>query len=1100
MKSRNFATIESNITSEFSSNKFNSKNTYQNFYGSKTFFKGANNSNQKLKLKNTNSNLFYIAKNKNISSPEKTIPTSNSNTYYKTNSFTPSSTRCIFTQRRTLKEKTIKNNIRNSKKTVLSIKNFDLMNNNYINNNINNNIEHQLIKNDNNINNNINKEKIKYIFNEEKRIPKDLLKQKINTKTNDLINKIGNNNQNKKNIFINSLSCPNIKLNKQNQDKDNTKKESLPKNIQAQNPFFDSYNNDKDILYNLKGITNQTISSFKNPKKKGKGLLNNLSYKNIKKNRDLNIQTVKNKKLNNNIIMNNLNKNINYDLKSNLEIFDPMTLDKNNGLYKDFFQRNQKEKIYNNKLKENNNKFEELISNLDIYDNFNKDENSNIKINKIMKKQNKSSDLIKSEENKEKNLVDKNEKNILNKFNNNYIFNNKNDNKNDNKNNNENDNENDNNNKNNNQNVNLSRNEKKIKIMNRNNSNKNNNNILNYLKKNSFSKSKILSKNKNRFNKPYLKPSDYINDVSNKIIEKFEYLKKQKDDKLKYFSEDKKSNKEILTENNYLDDINDFRITSKYGLFKRNKNNFGFTKNSQKNSKKNQNKYKKYLTKNKKDMDNNGNGSIYEDNESKNGISYDENDEKEYYDYNSNEDNQLNKEIYENKNINLNEEKGKEINEISKNKNNENNSISKEKNKRISIKNFNLLNLGKKRQSLLSQNPNFKKSFHKAKNKKGKNKNKKRKKYEIKKFDILFGFNVEDVGDEIIFNHEFKNINISDNLKLKLFENNKKIFELINKESKTENDYYLLNLSKKRVKYLIKKFIEQIQKENLTSNSKSNPYLPSNIEDRKKLYKYFRSIEFKIRQQLINNPDQNEEYTSSSESESKYDNLIEENIFSFFPIDNKENNKKKDLIFDNMYLYQENEEKKSPEIKKVIYDILNEKKIEKKDKRREEIMTPGQTSIIPRNSKSKFLFRKKKFVKKLENKYNLKKIEDEKIEINEEDKDEIYAKEKRRENLDKRLNNFFNKIKQLKKGKIEATNYEEEFSELMMEQLDKNNYEEDRIKEIRIMDFFKHFQTSRINEKSERDHYNKKLIFYSPINFTFYPKMKKTKLFSSLSE
>ena len=70
----------------------------------------------------------------------------------------------------------------------------------------------------------------------------------------------------------------------------------------------------------------------------------------------------------------------------------------------------------------------------------------------------------------------------------------------------------------------------------------------------------------------------------------------------------------------------------------------------------------------------------------------------------------------------------------------------------------------------------------------------------------------------------------------------------------------------------------------------------------------------------------------------------------------------------------------------------------------------------------------------------------------------------------------------------------------MMEQLDKNNYEEEKIKEIRIMDFFKHFQTSRINEKSERDHYNKKLIFYSPINFTFYPKMKKTKLFSSLSK
>ena len=55
-----------------------------------------------------------------------------------------------------------------------------------------------------------------------------------------------------------------------------------------------------------------------------------------------------------------------------------------------------------------------------------------------------------------------------------------------------------------------------------------------------------------------------------------------------------------------------------------------------------------------------------------------------------------------------------------------------------------------------------------------------------------------------------------------------------------------------------------------------------------------------------------------------------------------------------------------------------------------------------------------------------------------------------------------------------------------MEQIDKINYEEDKTKELRILNFFKHFQTNRKNESPGKNYVRKRLTFNSPINFKSY--------------
>ena len=96
--------------------------------------------------------------------------------------------------------------------------------------------------------------------------------------------------------------------------------------------------------------------------------------------------------------------------------------------------------------------------------------------------------------------------------------------------------------------------------------------------------------------------------------------------------------------------------------------------------------------------------------------------------------------------------------------------------------------------------------------------------------------------------NELKKIDLDEELKEKLLENRKYVLFLLDKDPKTKEDYHKLNLCKKRIKYIIKKLIEKIKKENLTKKPKKNILLPKSLEDKKILYRYVRSLEIKIRQ------------------------------------------------------------------------------------------------------------------------------------------------------------------------------------------------------------------------------------------------------------
>jgi len=397
-----------------------------------------------------------------------------------------------------------------------------------------------------------------------------------------------------------------------------------------------------------------------------------------------------------------------------------------------------------------------------------------------------------------------------------------------------------------------------------------------------------------------------------------------------------------------------------------------------------------------------------------------------------------------------------------------------------------LLKKTNRRRSIVMQKINYNTIFEKIRNKK-----KSGKKNSKKKYDKLCGFNPNNIGDENLLIEIIKKINMDENLKLKLLQSNKQVFSIINKEIKAKDDYNNLYVSKKKIKNMIKTIIENIQSQNMTSKSQENNFLPKSLDDKKRLYKYLRSIEFKIKQQLEKDPEYINQSKSSSDSEKE--NINEDNFYSFFPkkLKFEDKLKKHKKRINQNYDDEEDDSKSNIVIKKEIYDILNENfgdiKYEEKD---EEFM--GSRT----NKKRKFTIKKKKFQGKSSDKYKLKRLIDEKYEdFKEKEKDD--EKEKK---LEKRINNFTEKVKKLKRGEIDISDYEEELSQLMMEQIDKIKYEGDRLKEIRILNFFKNFQIYRRIEEYEKDFIRKRMVFKYPVNFTSYPRMTKAKSINSMSD
>ena len=673
MKTRNFMSIDyQNGIHKFSPNRFSLKNTYQDFYPQKTYSKGMHHTHQKFKLKSTLSNTFSPLnkdkpKDKTISTPSQTNPLSNRNTCYKTNGFSPYSTKSVFTQIKTIKEKNIRKKIPKNKKALLSMKYIEFIKDNKYNN-IHNYNYLKLTKKDNNqkndiINGNdkyINKEKIQYIFVGAENLPKNNNKKKTDNKTDDLINK-NESNINKIQKNINSFSCPNIKLNTQKDKQNKNKKiKNLRKKFEVHNLFFEySDRENEQILNNINNIGSHTISTFGNIKK-NKGILVRLKNKYLKERKNTNFEinndnNINNNKLNKNKSFKDFFNNKEYDLHTNIEMFDPLTFIKNTSLYKDYLQRKQREKILLKKLIKNN-KLEELITNLNIYNNNDSNKLNNISNNKDSRKEdNKGNNKEKKKDkNKGVNKEKKQEKSLKHKIN-------------ENKNN-------------------LTTNSQKNKIK-----HKKRNNIMKDLFLNPIKSPNNTNNNGKNSHKTYLKPSDYINEIAKKILEnigifrnkKYEDKSNKKKENLNIYTEEKEENEENEEiEENEENDESFINTSNKKSLFDITLKKKEINKNTNTNINKNKNKIYIKTDKNKDSQFDIKNNDIKDklENEKNIKIKDDKNNIENYNELKEKNKNNTNVNIQEDNKIKKNEQKlNIKINENRPilNGRNEENSISK---------------------------------------------------------------------------------------------------------------------------------------------------------------------------------------------------------------------------------------------------------------------------------------------------------------------------------------------------------------------------------------------------------------------------------------
>ena len=345
--------------------------------------------------------------------------------------------------------------------------------------------------------------------------------------------------------------------------------------------------------------------------------------------------------------------------------------------------------------------------------------------------------------------------------------------------------------------------------------------------------------------------------------------------------------------------------------------------------------------------------------------------------------------------------------------------------------------------------------------------------------DELYGFKEYKIEDDSLMMGEFDKINLEGDLKEKLIENMKQVMILIKKEPKSRNDYIKLHHCQKRIKYLIKKLSEKDTKKNLTNKLKVDLSFPNNLDDRKALYRLMRTIENKIRDELSKYDDiEYEESESSSDKENSYIN----HLYEIFPIEDEEKElnrkisladvnekKKKELIYDNLYLYKNDEDDvRNTEIKKEVYDILNPKKPE------ENLESDNKSKEIDEPPKSpRFFIKRRKFRK------TRKQTVYRKLTQNEDSKQE---KKEIKITLDHKINNFFEQIQKLKGENIEEVDYDKILREIMANQGD-NYIEENIIKEIRLLNFFRYFQSKRKIDLDRKNNFKNKYSFNSPINF-----------------
>ena len=186
------------------------------------------------------------------------------------------------------------------------------------------------------------------------------------------------------------------------------------------------------------------------------------------------------------------------------------------------------------------------------------------------------------------------------------------------------------------------------------------------------------------------------------------------------------------------------------------------------------------------------------------------------------------------------------------------------------------------------------------------------------------------------------------------------------------------------------------------------------------------------------------------------------------------------LIYDNSYLFRKEKiKKKDYKLRKEVEDILNKEYEEFQSHQN----VRRESRLISLITKRKKLETKKKISKNKRNSLKLKNFKMQE-EINEEVDDSKRLKEleeqKLEEEKDRKLKNFFERIRKLKNGEFQ--NFDEELNQLIIEIMDKKDVIS-KNKENRMNSFIQNFQYNRMKDKSKSKYNNRGFNFVSPIRF-----------------
>ncbi len=228
----------------------------------------------------------------------------------------------------------------------------------------------------------------------------------------------------------------------------------------------------------------------------------------------------------------------------------------------------------------------------------------------------------------------------------------------------------------------------------------------------------------------------------------------------------------------------------------------------------------------------------------------------------------------------------------------------------------------------------------------------------------------------------------------------------------------------------------------------------------------------------------NEEERKKLELEEKENKKLREKIaleeFENYKKYRERKKKNTQLIYDNSYLFRKEKiKKKDYKLRKEVEDILN-KEYEEFQSHQNVRRNSRLMSLI---TKRKKLETKKKISKNKRNSLKLKNFKMQE-EINEEVDDSKRLKEleeqKLEEEKDRKLKNFFERIRKLKNGEFQ--NFDEELNQLIIEIMDKKDVIS-KNKENRMNSFIQNFQYNRMKDKSKSKYNNRGFNFVSPIRF-----------------